>query len=77
MWKAGAEGRGAEGGQVPPLNFQFFLLISDNDNALNWNVFFAPYTKDKKKKTFLFIANNLQLHGAELNSNSKTTITLI
>ena len=33
--QAGAEGRGAEGGQVPPLNFQFFLLISDNDNALN------------------------------------------
>ena len=31
----GAEGRGGEGGQVPPLNFQFFLLISDNDNALN------------------------------------------
>ena len=37
---------------------------------------YLPPTQ-KTKKTFLFIGNNLQVHGSELNSNSKTTITLI
>ena len=73
---SGAEGRGGDRGQVPPWTFNFFLLICNNNNVLNWNVLFAPLHK-RQKKTCLFIGNNLQLHGSELNSNSKTTVTLI
>ena len=51
------------GGTCTPWTSKIF---TNNGSILHWNVLFAPL--HKSQKTFLFIGNNLLLHGLEFSS---------